>query len=128
LSDEKNNVETHYIYWCHYGVSIKKSSFTLIRVMQTGMIAAVILLVISTFTNDGGGGTNLGFLNSGRFVAKTLGSMLATTILAQFGLFPLYLAISTLTVAMLVGFLSCIKTDQYSYHRSYGYSNCIFQP
>jgi hypothetical protein len=50
---KKNNVDAHYIYWCHYGVSIKKSSFTLIRVMQTGMIAAVILLVISTFTNDG---------------------------------------------------------------------------
>jgi hypothetical protein len=77
--------------------------------MQTGMIAAVILLVISTFTDDGGGGTILGFLNSGRFVANTLGSMLAITILAQFGLFPLYLAISTLTVAMIVGFLSCIK-------------------
>jgi hypothetical protein len=49
----------------------KKSSFTLIRVMQTGMIAAVIPLVISTFTNDGGGGTTLGFLNSGRFVVNT---------------------------------------------------------
>jgi hypothetical protein len=61
LSDEKNNVETHYIYWCHYGVPIKKSSFTLIRLMQTGMIAAVILLVISTFTDDGGGEPLLGF-------------------------------------------------------------------
>jgi len=34
--------------------------------MQTGMIAAVIPLVISTFKNDGGGGATLGFLNSGR--------------------------------------------------------------
>jgi hypothetical protein len=56
--------------------------------MQTGMIAVIIPLVISTFTNDGGGGTTLGFLNSGRFAGNTLGSMLDTTILAQFGLFP----------------------------------------
>ncbi len=39
--------------------------------MQTSMIAAVIPLVISTFTNDGGGGTTLGLLNSGRFVGNT---------------------------------------------------------
>jgi hypothetical protein len=109
LSDEKNYFDAHYIYWCRYGVSIKKCSFILIRVMQTGMIAAVIPLVISTFTNDGGGGTTLGFLNSGRFVGNALGPMLATTTLAQFGLLPLYLAISTLAVAMLVGFLSFIK-------------------
>jgi hypothetical protein len=92
--------------------------------MQTGMIAVIIPLVISTFTNDGGGGTTLGFLNSGRFVGNTLGSMLATTILAQFGLFPLYLAISTLTVAMLVGFLSSIKNRQYSNPKRLHTSNC----
>ena len=77
--------------------------------MQTGMIAAVIRFVISTFTNDGGGGTSLGFRKSGRFVKNTLGSMLATTILAQFGLLALYLAILTRTVVTLVGFLSCLN-------------------
>jgi MFS family permease len=90
-------------------VSVGVYSFTLIRVLQTGMIAAVIPLVISIFANDGGGGATLGFLNSGRFVGNALGPMMATTILAQFGLLPLYLAISTITVVMLVGFLSCIK-------------------
>lgn len=73
------------------------------------MMAAVIPLVISIFANDGGGGTTLGFLNSGRFVGNALGPMMATTILAQFGLLALYLAISTLTVVMLVGFISCLN-------------------
>jgi hypothetical protein len=41
--------------------------------MQTGMIATVIPLVISTFTNDNGGRGTLWFLNSGRFVGNTLG-------------------------------------------------------
>jgi DHA1 family multidrug resistance protein-like MFS transporter len=90
-------------------ISVGVYSFTLIRVLQTGMIAAVIPLLISTFARDGMGGTTLGFLNSGRFVGNGLGPMLATTILAQFGLLTLYLAISTLTVVMLVGFLSSIK-------------------
>jgi DHA1 family multidrug resistance protein-like MFS transporter len=84
-------------------------SFTLIRVLQTGLIAAVIPLVISIFAKDGGSGTTLGFLNSGRFVGNALGPIMATTILAQFGLLALYLAISTITVVMLVGFISCLN-------------------
>ena len=63
-------------------LSILLSNLTLLRVMQAGMIAAVIPLVISAFTNDGGEGPLLGFLNSGRFSGNTFGSMLAT-ILAQ---------------------------------------------
>ena len=73
------------------------------------MIAAVIPLIISTFANDGGGGTTLGFLNSGRFVGNALGPMMATTILAQFGLLTLYLSIAGLTIVILMGFLSSIK-------------------
>ena len=90
-------------------ISVGVYSFTLIRVLQTGMIAAVIPLIISTFANTGGGGTTLGFLNSGRFVGNALGPMMATTILAQSGLLTLYLAIAGLTIVMLVGFLSSIK-------------------
>jgi MFS transporter, DHA1 family, multidrug resistance protein len=87
-------------------------SFTLIRVLQTGMIAAVIPLVIATFAGEGGGGTTLGFLNSGRFVGNALGPMMATTLLAHFGLLTLYLTIAGLTVAMLAAFLpSMRKTD-----------------
>jgi len=81
-------------------------SFTLIRVLQTGMIAAVIPLVISTVAGEGGGGTTLGLLNSGRFVGNALGPMMATTLLSHFGLLTLYLAITGLTLAMLWAFLA----------------------
>jgi MFS transporter, DHA1 family, multidrug resistance protein len=81
-------------------------SFTLIRVLQTGMIAAVIPLVISTAAGEGGGGTTLGFLNSGRFVGNALGPMMATALLSHFGLLTLYLTIAGLTLAMLWAFLA----------------------
>jgi len=85
-------------------------SFTLIRVLQTGMIAAVIPLVISTFAGDGRGGTTLGFLNSGRFVGNALGPMMATTILSQFNLLTLYLTISGLTLVSLGAFLASMRS------------------
>jgi MFS transporter, DHA1 family, multidrug resistance protein len=85
-------------------------TFTLIRVLQTGMIAAVIPLVISTFAGEGGGGTTIGFLNSGRFVGNALGPIMATTILAHFGLLTLYFTIAGLTLAMLVTFLASLRT------------------
>jgi DHA1 family multidrug resistance protein-like MFS transporter len=81
-------------------------SFTLIRMLQTGMIAAVIPLVISTAAGEGGGGTTLGFLNSGRFVGNALGPVMATTILSHFGLLTVYLTITGLTLAMLWAFLA----------------------
>lgn len=81
-------------------------SFTLIRMVQTGMIAAVIPLVMSTVAGEGGGGTTLGFLNSGRFVGNALGPMMATTILSHFDLLTLYLTIAGLTLAMLWAFLA----------------------
>lgn len=84
-------------------------SFTLIRVLQTGMIAAVIPLVIATFAGGGGGGTTLGFLNSGRFVGNALGPLMATTLLAHFGLLTLYLTIAALTILMLAAFLPSMR-------------------
>jgi MFS family permease len=80
-------------------------SFTLIRVLQTGMIAAVIPLVLSAFAGERGG-TTLGFLNSGRFVGNAVGPMMSTAILAHFGLPTLYLTIAGLTLVMLWGFLA----------------------
>ena len=84
-------------------------TFTLIRVLQTGMIAAVIPLVISAFAGEGRSGTTLGFLNSGRFVGNALGPMMATAILAQFNLLVLYLTISGLTLVSLCAFLASLR-------------------
>lgn len=87
------------------------TGFTLIRMLQTGMIAAVIPLVISIFAGEGEGGATLGFLNSGRFVGNAVAPMMATTLLSQFNLATLYLAISGLTVAMLCAFLASMRTS-----------------
>ena len=86
-------------------------SFTLIRALQTGIIAAVIPLIIATFAGEGSGGTTLGFLNSGRFVGNALGPMMATTILAQYNLLTLYLTISGLTLAILCAFLASVRSS-----------------
>ena len=79
-------------------------TFTLLRSAQTGMIAGVIPLVIASFA-DKGGGTTLGFLNSGRFVGNGAGPMMATSLLAHFDLLTLYLTIAGLTLAMLSAFM-----------------------
>jgi len=80
-------------------------SFTTIRMLQTGMIAALFPLVITTFAGDARGST-LGFLNSSRFVGNSLGPLLATFILANSDLLTLYLTISGLTLAVLFAFLA----------------------
>jgi DHA1 family multidrug resistance protein-like MFS transporter len=80
-------------------------SFTAIRMLQTGMIAALFPLVITIFAGDARGST-LGFLNSARFVGNSLGPLLATSIVAHFDLLTLYLTISGLTLAVLCAFLA----------------------
>lgn len=97
---------------CLLYFSIGVYSFTVIRMLQTGMIAAVIPLVISGFAGEGRDGTILGFLNSGRFVGNALGPIMATTILAQFSLLTLYLTIAGLTIVMLVTFLASMRKSQ----------------
>jgi len=84
-------------------------SFAAIRMLQTGMIAAVFPLVISAFAGDARGST-LGFLNSSRFVGNSLGPLLATSIVAHANLLSLYLTISGLTLAVLWAFLSARRT------------------
>lgn len=83
-------------------------SFTAIRMLQTGMIAAVFPLVITAFAGDARGST-LGFLNSARFVGNSLGPLMATAIVAQFDLLTLYLAIAALTLAVLFAFLTASR-------------------
>jgi MFS family permease len=80
-------------------------SFAAIRMLQTGMIAAVFPLIISTYAGDARGST-LGFLNSSRFVGNSLGPLLATSILAHAGLLSLYMTISGLTLAVLCAYLT----------------------
>ena len=79
-------------------------SFTLVRMLQTGFIAAVIPLVISTFAGEASG-TMLGFLNSARFLGNALGPLMATTVLAYWNFHLLSIIIAALSLASLGGFL-----------------------
>ncbi len=83
-------------------------SFTLIRMLQTGVIAATFPIILSSFATGVGGGT-LGFLNSSRFAGNALGPLLATSVLAHSNLLTLYLLISGLTLVPLWGFLRTTK-------------------
>jgi len=78
-------------------------SFTVIRMLQTGAIAAVLPLVMANFAS-GLGGTGIGFLNSARFAGNASGPLMATTVLAGSGLLTLYLLISVLTAGTVLAF------------------------
>ncbi len=80
-------------------------SFTLLRMIQTGFIAAVFPLTISVFARDAGGVT-IGFLNSARFIGMALGPIMATSILACSNLLTLYIFIAALTLGSLWAFLA----------------------
>ena len=77
--------------------------FTLIRMIQTGLIAATIPLTFSLFISTPKGGT-IGFLNSARFARNALGPMIVTSILAFSSLGVLYLSVSALSLLALIGF------------------------
>lgn len=80
-------------------------SFTIIRMLQTGVIAAVIPLMMSSFASEVGG-TGLGFLNSARFAGNGFGPVMATSIMAFSNLFTLYIAIAAATVGSVLAFLA----------------------
>jgi DHA1 family multidrug resistance protein-like MFS transporter len=86
-------------------------SFTFIRMLQTGVIAAVFPMILSIFATGVGGGT-LGFLNSSRFAGNAMGPLMATSVLAYSNLLTLYLMISGLTLVPLAGFLLTTKIGQ----------------
>lgn len=86
-------------------------SFTLIRMLQTGVVAAVFPMILSLFAAEVGGGT-LGFLNSARFAGNAIGPLMATWVLAYSNLLTLYVAISVLTIVPLAGFLAGTKIGQ----------------
>ncbi len=77
--------------------------FTLIRMIQTGLVAATLPLIISLFL-DKPKGEVIGFLNSARFTGIALGPMIATSILALSSLTVVYLLISTISLLALLGF------------------------
>ena len=77
--------------------------FTVLRMIQTGVVAALIPLVISMFVSESRGGV-IGFLNSARFTGSAVGPMIATSILAVSSLPILYLSLSFLALLALLGF------------------------
>ena len=85
--------------------------FTLIRMVQTGLVAATIPLIFSIFVSKRKGGI-IGFLNSARFTGSALGPILATSILAFSNLEVLYLSISTISLLALFGFRFFFKPPE----------------
>jgi len=77
--------------------------FTLIRMIQTGLVAATLPLIISIFLREPTGGI-IGFLNSARFTGIAVGPMIATSILAFSSLEVVYLLISAISLLALLGF------------------------
>jgi len=82
--------------------------FIIIRMIQTGLIAGAIPLVISIFAVRQKGNV-IGFLNSGRFAGHALGPIMATSVLAVSNLPTLYLLISGLTLLALLAFNLSLK-------------------
>ncbi|MFH1008979.1 MAG: MFS transporter [Candidatus Latescibacterota bacterium] len=78
-------------------------SFSVIRMLQTGIIAAVIPLVMANF-GSGLGGKGIGFLNSARFAGLGVGPLLATFVLAGSNLPTLYFLITGLTAGAILVF------------------------
>ena len=84
--------------------------FTIIRMLQTGCVAATFPLVISVFAS-GSKGSTIGFLNATRFAGNALGPMLATSILAYTNLTTLYFFISGITLLAFLGFRVFFNPD-----------------
>jgi MFS family permease len=82
--------------------------FIVIRMIQTGLIAGAIPLVISIFAVRQKGNV-IGFLNSGRFAGHAFGPIMATSVLAVSNLPSLYLLISGLTLLALFAFKFSLK-------------------
>ena len=82
--------------------------FIVIRMIQTGLIAGAIPLVISIFAVRQKGSV-IGFLNSGRFAGHAFGPIMATSVLAVSNLPSLYLLISGLTLLPLFAFKFSFK-------------------
>jgi DHA1 family multidrug resistance protein-like MFS transporter len=77
--------------------------FTIVRMLQTGFVAATFPLILSVFASESKGST-IGFLNATRFAGNAVGPMLATSILAYTNLPTVYFFISGITLLAFLGF------------------------
>ncbi len=84
-------------------------SFTAIRMLQTGAIAAVFPITVSIFA-AGAGGATLGFLNSARFAGNAVAPLMATSVLAYSNFFTLCLIITGVTLGSLWAFAVSTRT------------------
>jgi DHA1 family multidrug resistance protein-like MFS transporter len=82
--------------------------FTVIRMIQTGLVAATFPLIISMFAGESKGSI-IGFLSSARFAGNAVGPIMATSILAFSNLTSLYLFISAVALIVFLGFKFCYK-------------------
>lgn len=85
--------------------------FIILRMIQTGIIAPTIALIISMFA-VGRRGEVIGFMNSSRFAGNALGPIIATSVLALSNLPVLYLFISFLTLLVLLGFKLSLRGSE----------------
>lgn len=87
------------------------TSFVVVRMLQTAMIAAVTPLVFSTFAADLDG-REIGFLNSSRFAGNALGPMIGTSVLAFSSLNWLYFTIGSISLIAIAGYALSFAGDR----------------
>jgi len=83
-------------------------SFTVVIMLEAGMMAAVVPLTISIFAAEPKGST-IGFINASRFVGMALGPILATSLVAFANLPTFYLSISVITLLAYLGFRAFLR-------------------
>jgi MFS transporter, DHA1 family, multidrug resistance protein len=84
------------------------ASFTIVVMLEMGMVAALVPLAMSIFAEEQKGNI-IGFLNSARFVAMALGPMLATSLVAFVNLSTLYLCMSGITLATYIAYKAFLR-------------------
>ncbi|HVN24774.1 MAG TPA: MFS transporter [Syntrophorhabdales bacterium] len=83
-------------------------SFTLVVMLELGMVAAIIPLTISVFAAEPKGNV-IGFINAARFVGMAVGPFLATSLLAFANTSTLYLSVSGITLAIYLASRAFLK-------------------
>jgi hypothetical protein len=77
--------------------------FITFRMLQTAMVAAILPLVIASFSSEPDG-KMIGFLNSSRFAGNGLGPMIATSVLSISNLTWLYLSVGSMSLMALLAY------------------------